>query len=49
MCTGKDHKFTMLHGALWSGGTFIYVPKGVTVDLPLQAYFLDESQAERAV
>ncbi|MEK7151925.1 MAG: Fe-S cluster assembly protein SufB [Patescibacteria group bacterium] len=35
----KDHKFTMLHGALWSGGTFIYVPKGVTVDLPLQAYF----------
>lgn len=35
----KDHKFTMLHGALWSGGTFIYVPKGVSVDLPLQAYF----------
>ncbi len=35
----KDHKFTMLHGAVWSGGTFIYVPKGVKVDLPLQAYF----------
>ncbi len=35
----KDHKFTMLHGAVWSGGTFIYVPKGVRVDLPLQAYF----------
>jgi Fe-S cluster assembly protein SufB len=34
-----DHKFTMLHGAVWSGGTFIYVPKGVRVDLPLQAYF----------
>jgi Fe-S cluster assembly protein SufB len=34
-----DHKFTMLHGAVWSGGTFIYVPKGVKVDLPLQAYF----------
>lgn len=34
-----DHKFTMLHAALWSGGTFIYVPKGVKVDLPLQAYF----------
>jgi Fe-S cluster assembly protein SufB len=34
-----DHKFTMLHGAVWSGGTFIYVPKGVKVELPLQAYF----------
>lgn len=33
------HKFTALHGAFWSGGTFIYVPKGVRVDLPLQAYF----------
>lgn len=35
----SDHKFAMLHGAVWSGGTFIYVPKGVKVDLPLQAYF----------
>lgn len=34
-----DHKFVMLHGAVWSGGTFIYVPKGVSVSLPLQAYF----------
>lgn len=34
-----DHKFIMLHAAVWSGGTFLYVPKGVTVDLPLQAYF----------
>ncbi len=34
-----DHKFTMLHGAVWSGGTFIYVPKGVQVTMPLQAYF----------
>lgn len=34
-----DHKFTLLHAALWSGGTFIYVPKGVSVELPLQAYF----------
>ncbi len=33
------HKFAALHGAFWSGGTFIYVPKGVKVDLPLQAYF----------
>lgn len=35
----NDHKFIMLHGAVWSGGTFIYVPKGVKVELPLQAYF----------
>lgn len=34
-----DHKFTMLHAAVWSGGTFIYVPKNVKIDLPLQAYF----------
>ncbi|MFT4244331.1 MAG: Fe-S cluster assembly protein SufB [Candidatus Woesearchaeota archaeon] len=34
-----DHKFVMLHAAVWSGGTFIYVPPGVTVDIPLQAYF----------
>jgi Fe-S cluster assembly protein SufB len=33
------HKFTMLHAAVWSGGTFIYVPKNVKVELPLQAYF----------
>ncbi len=35
----NDHKFIMLHGAVWSGGTFIYVPPNVTVELPLQAYF----------
>lgn len=35
----NDHKFVMLHGAVWSGGTFIYVPKNVKVGLPLQAYF----------
>ena len=34
-----DHKFAALHGAVWSGGTFLYVPKGVTVEEPLQAYF----------
>lgn len=34
-----DHKFAMLHGAVWSGGTFIYVPPGVKVTIPLQAYF----------
>ncbi|MBP6881259.1 MAG: Fe-S cluster assembly protein SufB [Candidatus Pacebacteria bacterium] len=34
-----DHKFSMLHAAAWSGGTFIYVPEGVQVEMPLQAYF----------
>lgn len=34
-----DHKFAMLHASVWSGGTFIYVPEGVTVEIPLQAYF----------
>lgn len=34
-----DHKFAALHGAVWSGGTFIYVPEWVIVDEPLQAYF----------
>ncbi|MFC1768752.1 Fe-S cluster assembly protein SufB [Nanoarchaeota archaeon] len=33
------HKYAALHGAVWSGGTFLYVPKGVEVKLPLQAYF----------
>lgn len=33
------HKFSALHGAVWSGGTFIYIPKNTKVDLPLQAYF----------
>jgi Fe-S cluster assembly protein SufB len=33
------HKFAALHGAVWSGGTFLYVPKGVKITLPLQAYF----------
>jgi len=33
------HKFTALHGAVWSGGTFIFIPKGVKVEMPLQAYF----------
>ena len=33
------HKFAALHGAVWSGGTFLYIPAGVTIDEPLQAYF----------
>jgi Fe-S cluster assembly protein SufB len=35
----NDHKFVMLHAAVWSGGTFIYIPKGIKVRIPLQAYF----------
>ncbi len=35
----NDHKFVMMHAAVWSGGTFIYIPKNVSLDLPLQAYF----------
>jgi Fe-S cluster assembly protein SufB len=35
----NEHKFAMLHAAVWSGGTFIYVPKGVKVKMPLQSYF----------
>ena len=35
----SDHAFAALHGAVWSGGTFLYIPKGVTIDEPLQAYF----------
>ncbi|GAB6169892.1 Fe-S cluster assembly protein SufB [Clostridium carnis] len=37
--TARDHKFVALHGAVWSGGSFVYVPKGVEVDIPLQSYF----------
>jgi Fe-S cluster assembly protein SufB len=35
----SDHKFAALHGAVWSGGSFVYVPEGVQVDIPLQSYF----------
>ena len=35
----EDNKFAALNGAVWSGGSFIYIPPGVKVDLPLQAYF----------
>ncbi|MDO9694434.1 MAG: Fe-S cluster assembly protein SufB, partial [Candidatus Latescibacteria bacterium] len=35
----RDNKFSALNTAAWSGGSFIYVPKGVKVDVPLQAYF----------
>ena len=35
----NDNKFAALNSAVWSGGSFIYVPPGVKVDMPLQAYF----------
>ena len=35
----REHKFAALHGAVWSGGSFVYVPKGVSVTIPLQSYF----------
>lgn len=34
-----DHKFAALHGAVWSGGSFVYVPDGIDVEIPLQSYF----------
>ncbi|MFM8592868.1 MAG: Fe-S cluster assembly protein SufB, partial [Chloroflexota bacterium] len=35
----NDNKFAALNSAVWSGGSFIYVPEGVKIDVPLQAYF----------
>ena len=35
----EDNKFAALNSAVWSGGSFVYVPKGIKLDLPLQAYF----------
>ena len=35
----RDNKFSALNGAVWSGGSFIYVPKGVKLEKPLQSYF----------
>jgi Fe-S cluster assembly protein SufB len=39
-----DNKFAALNSAVWSGGSFIYVPKGVKVEIPLQAYFRINAQ-----
>ena len=39
LITPKDHKFAALHGAAWSGGSFVYVSKGVHLSFPLQSYF----------
>jgi Fe-S cluster assembly protein SufB len=40
----NDNKFAALNSAVWSGGSFIYIPKGVKLDLPLQAYFRINAQ-----
>jgi len=40
----EDNKFAALNSAVWSGGSFIYVPKGVSVNIPLQAYFRINAQ-----
>ena len=40
----EDNKFAALHGAVWSGGTFVWVPEGVKVEIPLQAYFRMQTQ-----
>lgn len=37
--SNSEHKFAALNGAVWSGGTFIYVPKGVQCEIPVQTYF----------
>src|SRR3954452_9248525 len=42
----QDNKFSALHGAIWSGGAFVYVTPGVKVDLPLQSYFRMEGANE---
>ncbi|EKZ7092341.1 SufD family Fe-S cluster assembly protein, partial [Listeria monocytogenes] len=40
----SDNKFAALNSAVWSGGSFIYVPPGIKVDTPLQAYFRINSE-----
>ena len=44
-----DNKFAALNSAVWSGGSFIYVPPGVHVDMPLQAYFRINARERRPV
>ena len=41
-----DHKFAALHVALWSGGAFVYVPKGVKIEQPIEAFFFIGSELE---
>jgi len=42
----NDNKYSMLHYAFWSGGSFLYVPKGVKLDMPMQAYFYMNNKKE---
>jgi len=42
----QDNKYSMLHYAFWSGGSFLYVPKGVKLDMPMQAYFYMNDKKE---
>lgn len=45
LIASSDNKFAALNSAVWSGGSFIYIPKNVKVDLPLQAYFRINSKS----
>jgi Fe-S cluster assembly protein SufB len=49
----EDNKFAALNSAVWSGGSFVYIPKGVKVEMPMQAYFrvnqADQGQFERTL
>ncbi|OYR56885.1 Fe-S cluster assembly protein SufB, partial [Halorubrum ezzemoulense] len=40
----SDNKFAALHGAIWSGGSFVYIPENTTVEMPVQAYFRMNSE-----
>lgn len=42
----SDHKFAALHGALWSGGVFVYVPKGVKISVPVEGFFVIGTEME---
>ncbi|QOJ78885.1 Fe-S cluster assembly protein SufB [Infirmifilum lucidum] len=42
----SDHKFAALHGALWSGGVFLYVPPGLRIEAPIEAFFFIASELE---
>lgn len=42
----SDNKFSALHGAVWSGGSFAYIPAGVKVDMPLETYFRMNAEKE---
>lgn len=39
-----DNKFAALHGAVWSGRSFVYIPENTTVEMPIQAYFRMNSE-----